>query len=271
MTGKTSATCRILATIAVTLTLCGFAAADTTAPQFSATDLGGQTFSNSSLRGNVVLLQFWTTWCPVCHSDQAAVDSVASEFAGDGLVVIAIDDGEPESLVRSYLQASPRAIPIVVKDGRSLAARFGVHGYPHYVVIDRNGNVVASRSGGGGEPYLRALLSRAGLGTKTQSMQASNRGAAANPGGPQWTNIGAVPPAIASKPEPKTIFVFTNGDRIEADHYSVRTGFVHVTTDGQDVSIPVSSLDVKKTEAVNRERGINLKLPASSNEVLLAF
>src|ERR1700761_3026184 len=44
----------------------GLAFADTTAPQFSAKTLDGQTVSNGSLRGNVVLLQFWTTWCPVC-------------------------------------------------------------------------------------------------------------------------------------------------------------------------------------------------------------
>jgi len=249
--------------------LCASVAAD--APQFSATTLDGQTFTNSSLRGNVVLLQFWTTWCPVCHKDQPAVDAVQAAFGGQGLVVLAIDDGEPESLVRKYLQASPRSCPVVVDNGRGLAARFGVHSYPHYVLIDRSGNVVASRSGGGGEPYLRSMLMRAGLGGRPETQMASRQGPPSAGSGPQWTNVGVAPSAIATKPEPKTIFVFSNGDRLEADHYSVRTGFIHVTAEGQDRSIPMSALDVKQTEAVNRARGINVKLPSSSNEVLLAF
>ena len=143
--------------------LSGAAVADSrvSAPQFTARTLDGQTVSSSSLSGSVVLLQFWTSWCPVCRHDQPAVDRIAAEFGSSGLVVLAVDDGESEAVVRKYLQANPRSCPVVVSDGHSLAARFGVHGYPHYVVIDRNGNIAASRSGGGGEAYLRYLLGSA--------------------------------------------------------------------------------------------------------------
>ena len=247
------------------------ARADTPAPQFTARTLDGQTFTTSSLRGNVVLLQFWTTWCPVCHHDQAAVDNIQSAFAGSGLVVIAIDDGEPETLVRKYLQASPRSVPVVASEGRSLAAMFGVHGYPHYVVIDRNGNVVVSRGGGGGEPYLRYLLSRAGLGAKTETLQAGTAHPSAGSSGPQLINVPSGPSAALAKPIPKTVFIFTNGDQLEADHYTMYSNFLHVTAEGQERSIPISALDVKKTVAANRERGINLKIPTSGSEVFLAF
>src|SRR6185369_9624225 len=100
------------------------------APQFSANSLDGRTISNSSLRGNVVLLQFWTTWCPICRKDQPAVEAVQSAFAGDGLVVVAINDGEPEAVVRQYLLKSPRSCSVVI-NGHDLAGRFGVHSYPH--------------------------------------------------------------------------------------------------------------------------------------------
>ncbi|HZP22786.1 MAG TPA: TlpA disulfide reductase family protein [Terriglobales bacterium] len=119
--------------------LCGAAFADTPAPQFTVRSLDGQTFSNASLRGNIVLLEFWTTWCPVCRNDQPAVDNVQAAFGGNGLVVIAVDDGEPEALVRKYLQSSPRSCAVVATGDRSLAARFGVHSYPHYVLLDRGG------------------------------------------------------------------------------------------------------------------------------------
>src|SRR5215831_13707239 len=79
------------------------------APQFAVNSMDGRTISNSSLRGNVVLLQFWTTWCPICRRDQPAVEAVQSAFAGDGLVVVAINDGESEAVVRQYLLKSPRS------------------------------------------------------------------------------------------------------------------------------------------------------------------
>ncbi len=264
---------RLLVYSVLNVVLCGFAFADTPAPQFTAKTLDGQTFTNASLNGNVVLLQFWTTWCPVCHQDQAAVDDVQAAFAANGLVVIAVDDGEPEALVRRYLQANPRSVPIVANNNRSLAAQFGVHSYPHYVVIDRSGNVVVSRGGGGGEPYLRALLSRAGLGAKESKAETLQAGARTPTGSnsPQVINVPASSKAALAKPIPKTIFVFTNGEQLEADHYTMYSNFLHVTADGQERSIPVSALDVKKTVAVNRERGINVKIPTSGSEVFLAF
>jgi len=268
---KYAVTRRILPIFVMLLFLCAMASADRSAPQFTATTLDGQTFSNSSLRGNVVLLQFFTTWCPVCRRDQPAVDSVAAAFAGDGLQVIAVDDGEPEAVVRGYLQAHPRACPVVVNDGHSLAARFGAHSYPHYVVIDRSGNITVSASGGG-EPYLRYLLASAGLSSKSTTLQA-NRQAPASSGavGPQLINVPMMPNVVTAKPIPKTIFVFANGDQLEADQYILHATFLHVTAGGQERSIPLNALDLKKTIAVNRERGINLKIPTNGSEVFVAF
>lgn len=265
--------CRVVYGLLSLALLYGLAFADTPAPQFSAKTLDGQTVSNGSLRGNVVLIQFWTTWCPVCHQDQAAVDNVQAEFGGKGLVVVAVDDGEPEALVRKYLQASPRSCTVVATGDRSLAARFGVHSYPHYVVIDRSGNVVASKAGGGGEPYLRYLLSRAGLSNKPETVQAGNQAAPTGPGpsSPQLVNVVPTSSGPLAKPIPKTVFVFTDGEQLEADHYTLNTKFLHVTAEGQDRSIPLSALNIQKTVAVNRERGINIKFPTSGSEVFLAF
>lgn len=271
---KHSAINQVLHALLFLTLLCAFVSADTrgSTPQFTATTLDGQTFSNSTLRGNVVLLQFFTTWCPICRRDQPAVDNVAAAFAGDGLQVIALDDGEPEAVVRGYLQGHPRSCPVVVNDGASLAARFGVHGYPHYVVIDRNGNITASASGGGGESYLRYLLASAGLSSKSTTMEASRQAPAAGGStGPQLINVPMMPNAVTAKPIPKTIFVFANGDQLEADHYILHATFLHVTAGGQDRSIPLSALDIKKTIAVNHQRGIELKIPTNGSEMFVAF
>ena len=270
---KYTATRLILRGLLTSLPLCGFLCADSKvpAPQFTATTLDGETVTNSSLRGNVVLLQFWTTWCPVCRQDQAAVDNIQAEFGSSGLVVVAVDDGESETVVRKYLQANPRSCQVVVGDGHSLAARFGVHSYPHYVVLDQNGNIAASKSGGGGEAYLRYLLRSAGLPSKSETLEASSRGAPTTPGGPQWINVPGGPSIVAAKPVPKTIFVFASGEQLEAEHYVLHADFLQVTADGQEHSIPLSALDIKKTIALNHERGINLKIPTSRSEIFLAF
>lgn len=272
---KTASTRHVVYMLLLATLLCGSLNADTkgAAPQFSGKTLDGQTVSNSSLSGNYVLLEFFTTWCPVCRADQPAVDNIASAYSNSGLVVVAIDDGEPESVVRNYLQASPRSTPIVVNADRSIGSRFGVHSYPHYVLLDRNGNVVLSRSGGGGEPYLHSLLRYAGLRSNTDTVQADSKIAPApsSAASPQLVNIPMMASTVKAKPIPKTVFVFTDGQEMEADHYTLQSSFLHVTAGGQDSSIPISSLDIKKTIAVNHERGIDIKIPTSKSEVFLAF
>jgi cytochrome c biogenesis protein CcmG, thiol:disulfide interchange protein DsbE len=265
---------RIFYALLSAMFLCAFAITDSgaTAPQFSVKTLDGQNFSNSSLEGDVVLLQFWTTWCPYCRQDQPAVDNIQAEFGGQGLVVIAVDDGESEAVVRRYLEESPRSVAIVATGDHILAARFGVHGYPSYVVINRSGNISGTGSGGGGEAYLRALLRTAGMAANSGTAQ--QQAAAAAPSvtsGPRWTNVPPTTSSVAAKPLPKTVFVFSDGARLEADHYELNATFLRVTAEGQERSIPLSALDVKKTIAANRERGINLKIPTHGNEIFLAF
>ncbi len=131
------------------------------APKFRATALDGEKFTNDSLKGKVVLVQFWTTWCGVCRYDQPAVDEIVREFSGKGLVVLAVDVGESRRKVQSYLAQSPRACKIVLTEDTNLAAAFSPRGFPHYVLIDREGRIAGEQRGGGGDLYR--FLAKAGL------------------------------------------------------------------------------------------------------------
>lgn len=133
------------------------------APHFRAKTLDGQQFNNASVKGKVVLLEFWTTWCPYCREEQSLVDQVTHEFAGKGLIVLAIDVGESKKTVKKYLQDNPRACPIVLTEDTNLAAMYEAKSYPIYVVIDRDGNVAGIQRGAAGEDALRGLLHQAGL------------------------------------------------------------------------------------------------------------
>ncbi len=266
---------RILHGLLTLMVLCALVSADTRgpAPQFTAQTLDGETFSNASLSGRVTLLQFWATWCPVCKEDQSAVDNIQSMFADQGLTVIAIDVGESEATVRAYLQASPRSCSVVVDSAHSLAARFGAHGYPYYVLIDSQGNIAGTQSGGGGEALLQHLLRRAGLSLRSEKPDVGNQKLAASPGIGRSALIEAPggPSALPATPAPKTIFVFANGERLEADHYTLDATLLHVTVGGLQRTIALSALDIKTTIAVNRERGIDLKFPKTRSEVYVTF
>lgn len=119
---------------------------------------------NDALKGKVVLVQFWATWCRYCRADQPVVDTLTREFTPRGLVVLAVDVGESREKVTQYLKKSPRACQVVLMEDTNLAAVFAAQAYPHYVVIDRDGRIVGSQTGAAGAVPLRRLLGQAGLG-----------------------------------------------------------------------------------------------------------
>lgn len=93
------------------------------------------------------------------------MDAIDREFAGKGLIVLAVDVGEPKKTVTDYLRQSPRSCRIVLEEETNLAAAFAARGFPFYVLIDRDGNVAGNQRGAAGEAALRRLLRRAGLGS----------------------------------------------------------------------------------------------------------
>ena len=133
------------------------------APRFTAKATNGETFSNDSVKGKVVLLQFWATWCQYCRREQPLVDSLEAEFKDKGLIVLAIDVGESKKTVKKYLAANPRDCRIVLNEDTNLAAMYAASSYPIYVVIDREGNIAGIQRGAAGEDALRHLLSKGGL------------------------------------------------------------------------------------------------------------
>ena len=134
------------------------------APRFTATTTAGEKFSNDSIKGKVVLLEFWTTWCGYCADEAPFVDKISHEYANKGLVVLAVNVGESKKKVKKYLEQHPRSCKIVLMEDTNLAAMYAATVYPIYVVIDKNGNISGTQHGAAGEGALRGLLARAGIG-----------------------------------------------------------------------------------------------------------
>jgi len=156
---------KILSGVLALMVLAALAHADgpERAPRFRAKTLDGETFTNDSVKGKVVLLQFWTTWCQYCRREQPIVDDINKEFAAKGLVLLAVNVGESKKKVKKFLEENPRSVRIVLTEDTNLAAMYAATVFPIYVAIDRDGNIAGMQRGAGGERALRNLLSRAGL------------------------------------------------------------------------------------------------------------
>jgi thiol-disulfide isomerase/thioredoxin len=139
------------------------------APRFNARTLDGEKFNNESVKGKVVLLEFWTTWCVYCFEEAGFVDQINKEFRDKGLIVLAVNVAESKKTVKKYLDQHPRTSRIVLTDDTNLAAMYAAVVYPIYVVIDRDGNIAGTQRGAGGEEALRDLVASGGIGTKEDS------------------------------------------------------------------------------------------------------
>jgi|ERR1700674_5857 len=94
------------------------------APRFNATTTSGEKFTNDSIKGKIVLLEFWTTWCGYCANEAAFVDKIGHELADKGLILLAIDVGESKKTVKKYLEQHPRNCKIVLMEDTNLAAMY---------------------------------------------------------------------------------------------------------------------------------------------------
>ena len=132
-------------------------------PRFQAKSLDGQIYTRENLKGKVVLLQHWATWCGYCRKDEPAVEQILKDHAKDGLIVLAINAAEPKAKVLDYLKEHPRTAKIVLTPETNLARIFDGAGVPAYILIDRESNVAAMQPGSGGLMALREMLKEVDL------------------------------------------------------------------------------------------------------------
>lgn len=97
----------------------------------------------SGLRGRVVLLNFWATWCPYCVKEIPALDAVYRRYRDRGLVVIGIDVGETPAQVAEFRERVPFTYPLVYDRDQSIFRSYWGRVLPVTFVIDRKGTVIA--------------------------------------------------------------------------------------------------------------------------------
>ena len=112
-------------------------------PDFSAIDLDGATVSLSEFRDReVVVLDFWATWCQPCVQSMPALDALNDEFDERGAEFLAVNVGEEPELVRDFLQDKDFAVRVVMDEQEDISGAYGVRGIPQLVIVGMDGRVV---------------------------------------------------------------------------------------------------------------------------------
>lgn len=116
------------------------------APDFTLSTLDGRTYRLSELRGKVVVVNFWATWCLPCKVEIPILKSLHSELENDGLVILGLTQ-ESAAQVMPFVQEHQMNYPILIDDRSEAADAYGIRGYPTVVVVDRDGKINSFTTG----------------------------------------------------------------------------------------------------------------------------
>ncbi len=112
------------------------------APDFRLPALDGRSVSLSELRGKVVMIHFWATWCPPCVEEMPSIDRLSRSFVGQDFEVLAVSvDEGGEAVVKAFLQRNGLALPVLLNADRSVAGSYGTFKFPETYLVDRSGIV----------------------------------------------------------------------------------------------------------------------------------
>ena len=129
---------------------------------FTLSDLQGKSWHLRELKGKVVLVNFWATWCPPCRKEMPDLDALYQKFKDQGLVVLAIDD-EEAAKVAPFITERKISYPVLLDPGRKVNEAFVVEGIPKSFVYDRDGKLVAQSIDMRTRSQFQQMLAQAGL------------------------------------------------------------------------------------------------------------
>jgi peroxiredoxin len=111
-------------------------------PDFSLRANDGQTYTPDYLKGNVVLLFFWATWCPYCRSAVPHMNDLASEYSNAAFTIIGICGGRDSDAWHNYIEEHRMQWPQYLDQDARMGRLFGARGVPNFFLIDKNGYIV---------------------------------------------------------------------------------------------------------------------------------
>lgn len=130
------------------------------APPFSLLDLGGRQVTLAAMRGKVLVLDFWATWCGPCIAELPTLETVEAEYKAKGVELWGVSSEEP-SVVRKWLNQNQKTLKTLVDAEGGTFEDYDVEGIPALVVIGRDGKIRSYYIGNQTEQSLRTAIEAA--------------------------------------------------------------------------------------------------------------
>ena len=108
-------------------------------PVWQAPDIQGRAWRSEALKGRVVVLNFWATWCAPCKEELPTLQTLSDFVDPQQVVVLALNVKEPATRVQRYAQSTGLDMPVLLDPKGEVAQLFGVKVFPTTILLDRQG------------------------------------------------------------------------------------------------------------------------------------
>lgn len=109
------------------------------APDFTLVDIEGRTWTLAELKGQVVFLNFWATWCPPCVSEMPAMQNLYNTLPQDQFKMLAILYGDEARNATAFAEKLDITLPILLDEGNQVGMHYGLTGVPETFILDKKG------------------------------------------------------------------------------------------------------------------------------------
>ena len=118
------------------------------APEFTLSDLAGQPVQLRELRGKLVFVNFWATWCSPCRLEMPSMERLYQTFRQTEFVMLAVSiDRQGADVVKSFIEDLKLTFPVLLDRGMEVTRAFGMRGLPTTYLIDRDGRLIGAAVG----------------------------------------------------------------------------------------------------------------------------
>jgi peroxiredoxin len=111
------------------------------APEFALADMDGVMHRLSDYRGQVVIVNFWATWCPPCREEMPSMQRAWEQIQGEDMVILAIDVGEDEDTIFTFTADYPVEFPLLLDLDSRVIQEWPVRGLPTTFIVDPQGRI----------------------------------------------------------------------------------------------------------------------------------